>query len=77
MSVLGSRVSADRSCVDARSLIRVTGSVPGGDRVLSPAPLPAIMGDRVCYRESCPECETQVTVADEACPECGRALPVE
>jgi len=32
------------------------------------------MGDRACYREFCPECDTQVTVVDEQCPDCGRHL---
>lgn len=29
------------------------------------------MGDRVCYRDYCPECDAQVTVVDDECPDCG------
>jgi hypothetical protein len=32
------------------------------------------MGDRVCYREFCRDCDAQVSVVDEACPDCGRTL---
>lgn len=35
------------------------------------------MGERACYRDSCPACTLQVTVVDEECPECGAALPTE
>jgi len=32
------------------------------------------MGDPACYRDYCPECDLQVTIADEECPECGLSL---
>jgi hypothetical protein len=35
------------------------------------------MGDRVCYREFCPECDAQVTIVDEECPDCERSLGIE
>ncbi len=34
------------------------------------------MGERACYLEFCPECDAQVTVADERCPDCGATLQV-
>ncbi len=34
------------------------------------------MGDRVCYREYCPDCDAQVTIVDETCPECDRDLEI-
>jgi uncharacterized protein YbbK (DUF523 family) len=35
------------------------------------------MGDPACYRETCPECDCQVTIVTERCPSCGRDLSVE
>lgn len=35
------------------------------------------MGDRVCYREFCPDCKRQVAVVEGECPDCGRLLDVE
>ncbi|MFC4448853.1 hypothetical protein [Halorussus aquaticus] len=29
------------------------------------------MGDPACYLEFCPDCDAQVTIADEECPDCG------
>jgi rRNA maturation endonuclease Nob1 len=35
------------------------------------------MGERTCYMEICPECDLQVTIADETCPECGAELTIK
>ncbi len=35
------------------------------------------MGERVCYREYCSDCDIQVTIVTEVCPECGREPSVE
>jgi hypothetical protein len=32
------------------------------------------MGERVCYREFCPDCDAALSVADDACPDCGTDL---
>ncbi|MBP1953931.1 putative amidophosphoribosyltransferase [Halarchaeum rubridurum] len=32
------------------------------------------MGERVCYREFCPDCDAALTHRDETCPDCGAAL---
>ncbi len=32
------------------------------------------MGDPACYLEFCPECDAQVTIADDECPDCGGEL---
>ncbi|WP_303657514.1 zinc ribbon domain-containing protein [Halorussus limi] len=32
------------------------------------------MGDPACYLDFCPECDAQVTIADDECPDCGTAL---
>ncbi|WP_438267206.1 zinc ribbon domain-containing protein [Halorussus gelatinilyticus] len=32
------------------------------------------MGDPACYLDFCPECDAQVTIADEECPDCGSEL---
>jgi len=32
------------------------------------------MGDPACYLDFCPECDAQVTIADEECPDCGTTL---
>ena len=32
------------------------------------------MGDPACYLEFCPDCDAQVTSADDECPDCGTAL---
>jgi predicted amidophosphoribosyltransferase len=32
------------------------------------------MGERVCYRAFCPDCDAPVSVADETCPDCDAAL---
>lgn len=29
------------------------------------------MGDPACYRDYCPDCDAQVTIADGECPDCG------
>ncbi|WP_135852221.1 zinc ribbon domain-containing protein [Halorussus salinus] len=32
------------------------------------------MGDPACYLDFCPECDAQVTIADEECPDCGTEI---
>ena len=32
------------------------------------------MGERARYLEFCPECDAQVTIADEECPDCRAEL---
>jgi predicted amidophosphoribosyltransferase len=44
---------------------------------LHEAPLSPTVGDRACYREYCPDCDAQVTIADEKCPDCGRPFVEE
>ncbi len=34
------------------------------------------MGDCVCYREYCPDCDVQVTIVDDTCPVCDRDLEI-
>ncbi len=42
-----------------------------GTRPLVRGSVPHAMGDPACYLEFCPECDAQVTIADEECPDCG------
>ena len=35
------------------------------------------MGERTCYLEICPECDLQVSIADETYLECGAELITE
>jgi predicted amidophosphoribosyltransferase len=35
------------------------------------------MGERTCYLAVCPECDLQVSIADDTCPECGAELDTE
>lgn len=35
------------------------------------------MGDRVCYREFCPNCDAPLTIVDETCPDCGTSMTDE
>jgi len=32
------------------------------------------MGDPVCYRDYCPNCDAEVTIVDGDCPDCGADL---
>ena len=32
------------------------------------------MGERACYLAICPNCDLQVSIADDTCPECGAAI---
>ena len=54
------------SCVDSPS---------EGDRgFLSVAVVLFHMGERACYLAICPNCDLQVSIADDTCPECGAAI---
>jgi len=35
------------------------------------------MGERVCYRDYCPECSAQVTIVDAECADWGAELEPE
>lgn len=39
--------------------------------------IPTHMGERACYRAVCPNCDLQLSIADETCPECGADIDVD
>ena len=45
--------------------------------IFARGPLTRGMGERVCYLAVCPNCDLQVSIADETCPECGAELDTE